>query len=155
MRAARSRFVKGPGIAKARALPLVAQRVLPCARGSDARWRELFERADVVSEGSVKHEAEGAVWYGSTSLVLVLPLASLAPETRAFLAAFAARDLHVRLRALRAARAEATLRAPQPLGPSSCEIRVAEDARGVRIDVDVQAPLIGGGAGRRPAPARR
>jgi hypothetical protein len=145
--------VRGPGLAKTRALPLVAQRLLACARGSDARWRELFDRADVISEGSVKHEPTGAVWYGTTSVVLVLPLASCAPEARAYLAAVAERDLHVRLRALRAARREATLRAPQPLGPSSCEIRVAEDARGVRIDVDVQAPLIGGGArGRRPAP---
>jgi hypothetical protein len=142
--------VRGPGIAKARGLPLVEERIVSRARGSDARWRELFDRADVVSEGSVKHEVTGDVWYGSTSLVLVLPLASCAPDTRAYLAAFAARDLHVRLRALRAARAEATLRAPQALGPSSCEIRVSEDARGVRIDVDIQAPLIGGGAGRKP-----
>ncbi len=145
--------VKGPGIAKARGLPLVTQRLVTRARGSDARWRELFDRADVVSEGSVRHEAGGDVWYGSTSLVLVLPLASCAPRDRTFLTAFAARDLHVRLRALRAARAEATLRAPQPLGPSSCEIRVSEDARGVRIDVDVQAPLIEGRV-RSAGPAR-
>jgi hypothetical protein len=43
------------------------------------------------------------------------------------------------------------LRAPAPLGEVSCEIHVAEDARGVRIDVEVQAPLIEGARGAEPA----
>jgi len=112
-------------------------------RGSDPEWRRLFDAADSVSEGSVKRDATGPVWYGSTSLILVLP-----PDTpanaRALFAGVAARDPHVRLRAVRLAQREAQLRAPSSLGRCSCEIRVESEARGVRIDVDVQAPLIEG-----------
>jgi hypothetical protein len=133
-----------PGIAKARALPLVRSRNAVLVRAEDARWRELFERADIVSEGSVRDEArEGRparAWYGSTSLIL--PAEGEAEIALA--AAVAERDLHVRLRALRTARREACLRAPARLGRLSCEIRVSADPRGVRIDVDVQAPLIEG-----------
>ena len=83
------------------------------------------------------------VWYGTTSLILALPEGSSAAE-RVFIAAVAARDLHVRLRAVRIAHREAACRAPGTLGRSSCEIRVVAEERGVRIDVDVQAPLIEG-----------
>lgn len=112
------------------------------ARATDARWRELFESADTVSEGALRSEAAGAVWYGSSSFVLSLR-ASDTDETRAFLAEVAGRDVHVRLRALRAACREASLRAPGPLGSATCEMRVVAESRGLRIDVDVQAPLIG------------
>jgi hypothetical protein len=106
-------------------------------RTSTAGWGDLFERADIVSEGSVRDEAGGRVWYGTTSLILLAggPDAPL-------LAAIATRDVHVRLRAVRVARREACLRAPARLGRLACEIEVKPDARGVRIDVDVQAPLI-------------
>ncbi len=112
-------------------------------RGSDSTWRALFDAADSVSEGSVVKEAAGPIWYGSTSLILALPPATPASEL-AFLAGVAAKDLHVRLRAVRLARREAQLRAPSSLGRSSCEIRVVSEPRGVRIDVDIQAPLIVG-----------
>jgi hypothetical protein len=130
--------VTGPGLAKARALPLVAARKTVLVRAPDPSWRELFDRADTVSEGGVCSEAHGRVWYGSTSLIL----ATSGKGHPALLAALAARDLHVRLRAIRAAHREACLRAPSRLGRIACEIRVSVDARGVRIDVDVQAPLI-------------
>jgi hypothetical protein len=140
-----------PGLAKARALPLVAARRTTQARAIDARWRELFDAADTVSEGCVRDERQGRVWYGSTSLILPLAEGTSDAE-RAFVAEVAARDVHVRLRAMRAAQREASLRAPARLGRLGCEIHVAADSRGVRIDVDVQAPLIGGRAGsRRPA----
>ena len=134
-------FVIRPGLAKARQLPFVLSRQTVLVRAPDERWRELFERADVVSEGSVLQEALGRVWYGSTSLILAATGQS--PE---YLAALVDRDVHVRLRALRTAHREACLRAPTRLGRFVCEIRVAPDARGVRIDVDVQAPLIEGRA---------
>jgi hypothetical protein len=114
---------------------------VPLVRGSDAEWRALFERADAVSEGSVVDEGAGKVWYGSTSVILLLPADAFAGDF-AFLAEVAARDLHVRLRAVRLAHREAQLRAPSTLGRCSCEIRVTSEKRGVRIDVDVQAPLI-------------
>jgi hypothetical protein len=106
-------------------------------RASVASWRDLFARADVVSEGSAREEPHGRFWYGTTSLILPTGAADAA-----FHAAVAERDVHVRLRALRAAHLEASSRAPGRLGRLSCEVRIVPDPCGVRIDVDVQAPLI-------------
>ena len=39
-------------------------------RTADYRWRELFKSADVISEGAIKNELEGPVYYGTTSLLL-------------------------------------------------------------------------------------
>jgi len=139
---------RGPGLAKSRGPSLITTTHSARVRASDVRWRELMETADVMSEGSARREAIGSTWYGSTSMILAIPQAS--EEERTFLAAVADRDVHVRLRVLRIALREATLRAPAPLGSSHCEIRVQSDQRGVRIDVDVQAPLIEGPAVARP-----
>jgi hypothetical protein len=144
------RFVKssGPGVRKARGGKLLTVRRAVLAKTHVRGWGELFEKADVVSEGSVRSECDGTgrrTWYGTTSVILLLD------EEREAHAAVARTDLHVRLRAVRAATREATLRAPAPLGEVSCEINVAEDARGVRIDVEVQAPLIEGARGAEPA----
>jgi len=109
------------------------------ARPADGRWHDLFETADIVSEGSVRDEAGGRVWYGSTSLLVRTE--ELPP---AFLASLLARDVHVRLRAVRTAHREACLRAPVGLGRLDCEIRARPCQGGVRMDVDVQAPLIEG-----------
>jgi hypothetical protein len=125
---------------------MVARRTLS-VRTLDARWRELFDRADVVSEGGVRVEKHGRVWYGSTSLIL--PVDDTEPH---YIASLAERDVHVRLRAVRTAHREACVRAPSRLGRFVCELHVATDARGVRIDVDVQAPLIEGRAISRRAP---
>jgi hypothetical protein len=141
--------VTRPGLAKARELPLVLARPTPLLRATDHHWRELFDHADIVSEGSVRAETNGRVWYGSTSLILRVPDGA----DTALLAELAERDVHARLRALRTAHREASLRAPARLGRFCCEIRVAADGQGVRIDVDVQAPLIEGRA--RPAGAAR
>jgi hypothetical protein len=127
----------GPGLAKARALPLIIARRTVLLRAPDPRWRELFERADIVSEGAVRQESHVRMWYGSTSIILPVDT-----DEAGLLAELAARDLHVRVRALRAAHREACTRAPSRLGRLMCEIRFAPDARGVRIDVDLQAPLI-------------
>jgi len=97
----------GPGLAKSRGVPLVIARHIVVTRANEARWRELFDAADTVSEGSVRDEAGERVWYGSSSFILPLR-ASDAEDMRAFIAELAARDVHVRLRALRAARREAT-----------------------------------------------
>jgi hypothetical protein len=129
--------VTRPGLAKARGRPLILARRKLVVRTFDTTWRELFARADVVSEGSVRDEPEGRVWYGSTSLILAAPEAD-APV----LVALARRDIHFRLRALRMAHREACLRAPSRLGRLTGEIRVEFQAGAVRVDVDVQAPLI-------------
>lgn len=140
----------GPGLAKTRGARLVEVRRVKLAKGCAARWRALFESADVVSEGSARDEAKGAVWYGSTSVILAFPVEDLGetldPE---LIAQFAARDPHLRLRAIRAAVREASVRAPGALGSAVCDVKVMIDLRGVRIDVDVQAPLIQGGAATR------
>jgi len=140
-------FVTRPGLAKARGQPVVLARQMLLVRASNARWREMFERADIMSEGRVREEAQGRVWYGSTSLILPAPAADIA-----FFAAVAERDVHVRIRAVRAAHREAGSRAPGRLGRLSCEVRITADPRGVRIDVDVQATLIERRAVSRPAP---
>jgi hypothetical protein len=143
--------VTRPGLAKAREVPFVLSRPTTLVRTPDCRWRELFDRADVISEGSAREEAAGRIWYGSTSLIL--PLApSDTPVDPAFVAQVAGRDAHIRLRAMRMAHREASLRAPGGLGRVSCEMEFSADSRGVRIDVDIQAPLIERRA--RPRPAR-
>ncbi len=133
-----------PGLAKARGLPFVLARSTTLVCAPDARWRELFATADIVSEGSARQEASGPVWYGSTSLILRPPGTPDAAFDPAFLSGLVARDVHVRLRAVRTALREACLRAPCRLGRFTCEIHVVPDGQGVRIDVDVQAPLIEG-----------
>lgn len=116
----------------------------------DGRWRAIFDAADAVSEGAARVEGGGSVWYGSTSLVLTLPAAS--EDERTFVAGVAASNPHVRLRAVRIARREAETRAPLPLGRAHCEVRTVPDQRGLRIDVEVQAPLI---ESRRRGQSRR
>jgi hypothetical protein len=130
-----------PGLAKTRGERIVQARVVTWLRGSDARFRAMFEAADVVSEGSVRRDDAHAVWYGTTSLVLAWPSTLSRAPTREFVAALAARDPHVRLRAVRTAYREASLRAPGALGRVECEVRVGARDDGLRIDVDVQAPL--------------
>jgi hypothetical protein len=105
------------------------------------RVRAWFDRADVMTEGAMRREGDAAIWYGTTSLILPWPEDFASPTLRAFLAAVAARDPHVRLRALRLAHQEASLRAPAPLGRAECETRLVMGDSGLRIDVDVQAPL--------------
>jgi hypothetical protein len=139
-----------PGLAKARALPLVLAHRKLLVRTAEPPWRALFERADVVSEGGVREESQGRVWYGSTSLVLGGGDAPGADTP--LLAALAARNVHVRLRAMRIAHREASLRAPGRLGRFVCEIHITPSSEGVRIDVDVQAPLIERRAVERRAP---
>jgi hypothetical protein len=131
---------KGPSLAKARA-PALVERGGTFVRTTEGRWRELFENADTISEGGVKIEGGERVWYGSTSLILTLPTGT-PEEERTFLLSIAERDVHVHLHALRCAHREAQSRAPGMLGRVSCEVRVSDDRRGLRIDVDVQAPLI-------------
>ncbi len=137
----------GPGIVKARGAPLFVARKMLVVRRSHAEWRDWFDQADIVSEGSARQEGDGRVWYGTTSLILPAGrgqrgVEPVEKERASLLAGLAEKDVHLRLRALRIARREAALRAPSPLGRVVCEIRIVCEDDGVRIDVDVQAPLI-------------
>ena len=131
---------RGPSIRKAKA-PELVEHGGPFVRTTEGRWRDLFNEADAISEGAVKDEKGERVWYGSTSLILGLPVETPVEE-RAFLRALAEKDVHVHVHALRCAHREAQSRAPGMLGRTVCEVRFSEDPRGLRIDVDVQAPLI-------------
>jgi hypothetical protein len=132
---------RGPTLAKARP-PALVERSRTFVRTTEGRWRDLFERADAISEGAVKEERNGErVWYGSTSLILELPVET-SLEDRALLRALGEKDVHVHVHALRCAHREAQSRAPAMLGRVVCELRFDDDPRGLRIDVDVQAPLI-------------
>ena len=130
----------GPSLVKARAPALVERGTF--VRSTEGRWRDLFAEADAISEGAVKSERGGErVWYGSTSLILVLPVET-SLEDRVYLRVVAEKDVHVHVHALRCAHREAQSRAPGMLGRTVCDVRFSDDPRGLRIDVDVQAPLI-------------
>jgi hypothetical protein len=137
-----------PGLRKAAAPPLYATRAARLVRSHDAGWRALFDAADTISEGALRDEADGPVWYGTTSVILAIPGPSANDGSADEAARAAAGDVHVRTRALRAALREAALRCPHALGPASCDVTFAVVPGGLRIDVDVQAPLKG--ARRRP-----
>ncbi len=122
-------------------MPDLVERSGPFIRTTEGRWRDLFHDADAMSEGGVKDERGERVWYGTTSLILGLPVETPVEE-RSFLRALAEKDVHVHVHALRCAHREAQSRAPGQLGRTVCEVRFSEDPRGLRIDVDVQAPLI-------------
>ena len=111
-------------------------------RTTEGRWRTLFADADVVSEGAAREEKDGErVWYGSTSLILELPVET-SLEDREQILAIAKKDVHAHMHALRCAHREAQSRAPGMLGRLACELHFVDDPKGLRIDVDVQAPLI-------------
>ena len=136
---------KGPGPRKARGHPVASMRVIEVWKSTDYSWRELFEAADVMSEGAVRHELEGPTYYGTTSVLL--PFASrggLVPDEMAKdVARLASKDPHVRVRALRIAWREASVRSVHPIGRMRAEFVVRPDSRGVRVDIDVEAEVIG------------
>jgi hypothetical protein len=145
---------KSPGLRKARGAPLVERRTLELYRSSDYRWRELFECADVMSEGATRDEPDGATYYGSTSVLL--PFASrgggVPDELGADIAELIASDPHARLRAVRIACLEAQVRSNARIGRVRAELRVRADGHGVCIDVDVEARVF---AELAPRPPRR
>jgi hypothetical protein len=132
---------RSPGLRKTRGVTLLERRTLELWRSSDYRWRELFECADVMSEGATRSESDGSTYYGSTSVLL--PFASkgggIPDELGRDVARFIARDPHARLRAVRIACLEAQVRSHAPIGRIRAELFVRDDERGVRVDVEVEA----------------
>jgi hypothetical protein len=145
-----------PGLIKVRASPLVVRRTFDVAQAPSGVWREILDAADVVSEGRTQPEGERLVYYGSTSLLLLMRSrgGSLPDGDAAGLVALVRADPHVRLRALRIARREAEARAGGELGTLRAEIDVAEASRGVALLVEVVARLClsHGTTARRSAP---
>lgn len=137
---------RGPGLAKARPALLEA-RSLRLVRLLDGAVARAFERADVVSEGGTSAEAEGPVYFGSTSLLLPREALPEGPTTSA-LAAALAWDLHARVRATRIAAREALLRCGGAPRTTELELAVRATERGVVFDVDVVVRLRGRRAAR-------
>lgn len=148
----RSQSRKGPGLAKAGAQRLVSTRPLEMWRSSDYRWNELFESADVMSEGAVREELEGPTYYGTTSLLLTFSShGGLVPdELGTDVQRLVAKDPHARVRAIRIAYREAQVRSVHSIGRINAEFVVRSDPRGVRVDIDVEARvLVSGRLSRR------
>jgi len=152
---------KGPGLKKTRAIRLLHARTLELWQSTDYGWRELFEAADVMSEGATRSEPEGKTYYGSTSVLL--PLVSKGgrvPDAQAVdIAQLIERDPHARLRAVRIACLEAQVRSVAPIGRVRAELTVRREARGIRVDVDVEAHVFEGQAAQprelEPPPGKR
>jgi hypothetical protein len=134
----------GPSIAKSRRTPLVERRLRPLVRCTDYRWRELFENADVISEGAVRREEQGPTYYGSTSILLSDRSHGGAYDDseRSTIGQLLAVDPHARIRAIRIACLEAQLRAKTDIDSVRAELVVGEETRGVRITVDVEALIL-------------
>ncbi len=107
-----------PGLAKTSGLKLMQSRTVRLFQSSDYRWRELFEAADVISEGAVRSEQRGRVYYGSTSVLLpAVSRGGLVPdEDLHTVQQLVAADPHARIRAVRIACLEAQLRSAGPIG---------------------------------------
>jgi hypothetical protein len=132
---------RGPGLKKTHALPLVNIRRVELWQAADYRWRELFEGADVMSEGATRSESDGAVYYGSTSILLLFSSrGGLVPDDQAELVVrLAMRDPHARLRATRIARLEAQVRSAAPIGRVRAELSARVVAHGIQVSVEVEA----------------
>lgn len=111
----------------------------------DYTWRELLERADVVSEGAIRKESDGPVYYGSTSVLLTSSMSERGYSDADMdnLAKLLTADPHARVRAVRIACLEAQLRAGCDIGAVRAELTIRRDVRGVRLDIDVEARVLG------------
>jgi hypothetical protein len=121
-------------LAKTKRPPLLTHKTVRLIASSDARWAELFEEADIVSEGAPRDIGAHVAYFGSTDILLRTQEAKSDD-----LAKVALRDPHLRLRAVRTARREAAQRAGGPLDRLHAEITVSSDARGVTVHVEVEA----------------
>ena len=130
-----------PGPAKASPAPLLHKRNIELWASSDYRIRQMFEAADVMSEGALRNEKNGAVYYGTTSIVLLVVSkgGQIPDEALEQCLRLLRSDPHARLRAVRVAWREAAVRARVPLGQLRAELQFSTTPFGVKIDVDVEA----------------
>jgi hypothetical protein len=151
MTSPKDRPERRPGLAKTTRVDLFHSRTLRLVASSDARWGELFDTADVMSEGAPRGEGNDRSYFGSSNIILLI--APEAPDqTVQSLAGAVARDPHVRLRAMRLARREAAQRASGPLDRVRAEITVSPCTTGVAVHVDVEASVL---PDRRATPRQR
>ena len=132
---------RGPGLVKTTRAQLFHSRTFRLVASSDARWGEIFDTADVMSEGAPRGEGSDRSYFGSSNIIL--RIAPEGPEqTAQTLAGAVALDPHVRLRAMRVARREAAQRAHGPLERVRTEITVSACAKGVAVHVEVEAQVL-------------
>jgi hypothetical protein len=107
-------------------------------------WSSALEQADVISEGGTVREPDGEVYYGTTSVHCLVE--GVALDEAQQLSALVMSDPHARLRLLRLAHREATVRSGGALGVLQVEMRGDVERDGdrcrVTIAVDVSAALI-------------
>lgn len=130
-----------PGIAKTKRARLFQPRTIRLVASSDARWGEIFDAADVVSEGAHRGEGSDRSYFGSSNIILLIS-PEVHGQTPENLAGAVANDPHVRLRAMRVARREAAQRANGPLDKVRTEITVTACATGVAVHVEVEAVVL-------------
>ncbi len=130
-----------PGLAKASQGSLVRRRRVELVAVEDGPIQAMVEAADIISEGLPRAEGDGVVYYGSTSvLLLVQSRGGALPDSDVeAMAALLACDPHLKLRALRIAQREACTRVQGNLGPVRAEIEVRASPAGVVVLVDVVA----------------
>lgn len=150
-------MVGGPGLVKTRGLPRPSRRAFELWLCPDYWWRELFEHADVMSEGATRVDQGPPTYFGTTSILLPSQthggrLSEAEIETCRPLAG---RDVHARVRAIRIACREAEVRAGVPLGRIRAELTTVDDPRGLRLDVEIEAPLASPRGVRKAPVARR
>lgn len=133
----------GPAVVKTKQTALVELRGRPLVRCTDYRWRELFENADVVSEGAIRAESGGPTYYGFTSILLKDQThgGSFDDGERLILLQMLSVDPHARIRAVRIACLDAQLRAQTPLASIHAEFAAQLEPRGLRIAVEVEAAV--------------
>jgi len=120
-------------------------------RTGESFWAECFDKADVVSEGSVELEDDGWVYRGSTSIILRCVANHIASgetlegpwgrDQEERLRSMAL-DPHLRLRAVRVARREAQARTPGMLDTVHSDLLVRAEGGQVRIDVDIEGAVV-------------
>ncbi len=145
-----SRPARGPGLAKTTEVPLFERRMTAVWVTNDYRLRELFEAADVMSEGAIQDDLDFSRYYGTTSIIL--PWRSqgglIPDEHRPVSAGLLSRDPHARTRAVRVACLEAQFRAGNPIGRVQAELRFEQTDRGVLIQIEVEARVFAQDAGK-------
>lgn len=136
------------GLRKAQRVPLLITAERQGFRVFDYRLAQLFDCADIVSEGARKpgnsvSDPEQA-YFGTTSIVLAPhPSGDVTSAVRPdLLLRLFAWDPHVRLRALRIACREAQVRANGVIDRVRTEIVVSRAPAGIRIHVDLEARVL-------------
>jgi hypothetical protein len=116
---------------------------------SRALEEALFRHADVISEGGMRGGvASTGTYFGSTMIAIAFErLAAeaggrLTRSVRSELVYVVEGSVRVRLRAMRLARAEAGRRVLRGvLGTALCDLRVRDDGKQLRIDVDLEVEV--------------